>query len=95
MTSSIFKKYISMVLRESVIKSTLGKVDSVEHLRSVLATLPRDVLVSLQKEINKINNEYEQKYANMETLFHGTTTKIADKIKDEGFKLTMGYVWRY
>lgn len=63
---------------------------SVVDFKSYISSLSREQLISLQNELDILAKEYDSKFRNMKTLFHGSTNKNIEKIKKDGFKLTDG-----
>ena len=80
-----FKKIL-----ESAFSQIPANISTDEELASWLRSISKGNLEKMQKEVDAINNQYKLRFSNMQKLYHGTTSKIANQIRKGGFLLTKG-----
>ena len=75
---------------ETLLDIPVGQMKTVDDFQTYLQRLPKTSLAKLQLEIDTINKEHASQFEGMQTLYHGTTKKKAEKIRRGGFELTAG-----
>jgi hypothetical protein len=72
------------------LRRVLANITSVGELETTLSSLPSGDKERLKQSVKEINENYLQQFEDMPRLYHGTTSDIARKIKESGFRLTEG-----